>query len=184
MLLLDTDVLSALRRRERNPAVTRWLEAQRTADLYLSVVTVGEIERGIAQQRRRNPPFAEDLATSLAEPSAGVVRRTGAADRHPHRATLGAALRRSRSRQRGSADCRDCAGARPDRRNAQHETLRADGRPGAQPVPGCAVTAPRCEGTAPVPRFDADSACSLPSETVVLGGELAVPCNPQSAQRG
>ena len=65
MLLLDTDVLSALRRRERNPAVTRWLEGQRTADLYLSVVTVGEIERGIAQQRRRNPPFAEDLARWL-----------------------------------------------------------------------------------------------------------------------
>ena len=32
------------------------------ADLHLSVVTVGEIERGITQQQRNNPPFAQDLA--------------------------------------------------------------------------------------------------------------------------
>ena len=60
--LLDTDVLSALRRRERNPAAVRWVETQRTADLYLSVVTVGEIERGITQQQRDDPSFARDLA--------------------------------------------------------------------------------------------------------------------------
>ena len=62
MYLLDTDVLSALRRRQQNPAVVRWLEAQRTSDLYLSVVTVGEVERGIVRQRRRDPAFAEALA--------------------------------------------------------------------------------------------------------------------------
>ena len=65
MLLLDTDVLSALRRRERNPELARWVETQRTADLYLSVVTVGEIERGIAQQQRRAPSFARELALWL-----------------------------------------------------------------------------------------------------------------------
>ena len=63
--LLDTDVLSALRRRERNPAAARWIEAQRDTDLYLSVVTVGEIERGIFQQRRHDPSFAEELARWL-----------------------------------------------------------------------------------------------------------------------
>ena len=60
--LIDTDVLSALRRRERNPATVRWVETQRTADLYLSVVTVGEIERGITQQQRNDPSFAQELA--------------------------------------------------------------------------------------------------------------------------
>ncbi len=65
MFLLDTDVLSALRRRERNPGVTRWLEAQRTTDLYLSVVSVGEVERGIRRQRTRDPSFAEELARWL-----------------------------------------------------------------------------------------------------------------------
>lgn len=62
MFLLDTDVLSMLRRRERNPAVARWVAKQRTADLHLSVTSVGEIERGIAQQRRLNPAFADSLA--------------------------------------------------------------------------------------------------------------------------
>ena len=65
MFLIDTDVLSALRRRERNPELVRWVAAQRTTDLYLSVVTVGEIERGIAQQQRRDPSFARDLALWL-----------------------------------------------------------------------------------------------------------------------
>ena len=41
MFLIDTDVLSALRRRDRHPEMVRWLQAQRTADLYLSAVTVG-----------------------------------------------------------------------------------------------------------------------------------------------
>ena len=62
MYLIDTDVLSALRRRHRNPDVVRWIESQRMADLYISVVTVGEIERGIVQQQRQNPDFARDLS--------------------------------------------------------------------------------------------------------------------------
>ena len=65
MFLIDTDVLSALRRRERHPAIVRWVEGQRTADLHISVVTVGEIERSITQQQRHNPAFARDLAVWL-----------------------------------------------------------------------------------------------------------------------
>ena len=65
IFLLDTDVLSALRRRERNPDTVRWVEAQRTSDMYISVVTVGEIERGITQQQQRNPTFARELALWL-----------------------------------------------------------------------------------------------------------------------
>ena len=62
MFLLDTDVLSDLRRRERNPEIVRWMSGQRTADLYLSVVSIGEIERGIARKRSRDPAFARVLA--------------------------------------------------------------------------------------------------------------------------
>ena len=62
MFLLDTDVLSALRRRERQPRIVDWLDRQPTTDLYLSVVTIGEVERGIIQQQRRNPPFSNDLS--------------------------------------------------------------------------------------------------------------------------
>lgn len=63
--LLDTDVLSALRRRERHRPVAEWLENQRTADLHLSVVTIGEVERGIARQRDRDPVFTRELADWL-----------------------------------------------------------------------------------------------------------------------
>ena len=65
MYLVDTDVLSALRRRERNPGIARWVLEQRAADLHLSVLSVGEIERGISQQERVNPEFARALASWL-----------------------------------------------------------------------------------------------------------------------
>ncbi len=65
MFLIDTDVLSALRRRARHPELVRWLQAQRTADLHLSAVTIGEIERGIARQQRRDPSFARELSLWL-----------------------------------------------------------------------------------------------------------------------
>jgi predicted nucleic acid-binding protein len=65
MFLLDTDILSALRRRVRHPEAVAWLEAQRTVNLHLSVVTIGEIERGVAQQERRDPSFAGELARWL-----------------------------------------------------------------------------------------------------------------------
>jgi hypothetical protein len=65
MFLIDTVTLSELRRRQRDPKVVRWFERQRTADLFLSVVSIGEIERGIARQRAIDPDFAEALAAWL-----------------------------------------------------------------------------------------------------------------------
>lgn len=65
MFLLDTDVLSAHRRPDRAPAVANWLSTRRTVDLYLSVVSIGEIERGIARQRVRDAAFADALASWL-----------------------------------------------------------------------------------------------------------------------
>ncbi len=62
MLILDTDVVLLLRRSDRFPDLAAWYAAQDGSDVYLSVVTVGEIERGIERQRSRNPVFAADLA--------------------------------------------------------------------------------------------------------------------------
>lgn len=62
MFLLDTVTLSELRRTRRNLSVVAWMERQRTADLFLSVVSIGEIERGIARQRAADPIFADALA--------------------------------------------------------------------------------------------------------------------------
>ena len=58
MYLLDTVVVSALRRPERNIAVARWLQIQPPEDLYISVITIGEIRYGAARQRRKQPAFA------------------------------------------------------------------------------------------------------------------------------
>jgi predicted nucleic acid-binding protein len=61
MYVLDTNVLSALRRLDRAPKVANWLREQPERQLFLSVITLGEIERGIAQQEQRNREFAADL---------------------------------------------------------------------------------------------------------------------------
>ena len=65
MFLVDTVTLSELRRRERDPMVVAWFERQRTTDLFLSVISIGEIERGIARQRAIDPGFADALAAWL-----------------------------------------------------------------------------------------------------------------------
>jgi len=65
MFLLDTVVMSETRKRNRDLGVVEWLSQQRDADLYLSVVTIGEIERGIQQQESRNPEFARILGQWL-----------------------------------------------------------------------------------------------------------------------
>ena len=63
MFQVDTDILSALRRRDRHLEVVRWLDARRVADLHLHVVTTGEVERGITQQCRQNMTFEADLTS-------------------------------------------------------------------------------------------------------------------------
>ena len=41
MFLIDTVTLSELRKRERDPMVVKWIERQRTTDLFLSVISIG-----------------------------------------------------------------------------------------------------------------------------------------------
>jgi predicted nucleic acid-binding protein len=65
MFLIDTVTLSELRKRERDPSVVKWFERQRTSDLFLSVISIGEIERGIARQRTADPGFSAALSEWL-----------------------------------------------------------------------------------------------------------------------
>jgi toxin FitB len=73
MFLLDTVVLSELRKplRLRNPHLVDWIEAVSSRDLFIGVVTIGEIERGIERQQRLNLRFAASLTAWL-----DVVLRT------------------------------------------------------------------------------------------------------------
>lgn len=55
MYLLDTNVLSELRRRERTrPKVAVWADAVHACDLYLSAITILEIEAGALLVARRD----------------------------------------------------------------------------------------------------------------------------------
>lgn len=64
MYLLDTNVLSELRKRRSgkiDTAVEAWANSVDQADLYLSVITVMEVELGIALLERRDPHQASVL---------------------------------------------------------------------------------------------------------------------------
>jgi hypothetical protein len=45
--LIDTNVISELRRREPEPRVVQWFERRPAGQLYLSVLSLGEIRRGV-----------------------------------------------------------------------------------------------------------------------------------------
>ena len=61
MYLLDTVVLSELRKKERNVGVTAWIVEKRDSTLFISVISIGEIIRGINLQMKVNPNFAQAL---------------------------------------------------------------------------------------------------------------------------
>jgi predicted nucleic acid-binding protein len=53
--LLDTNVLSETRRKKADPGVMAFLQATDSSALYLSVLTIGELRKGIAIKRRTDP---------------------------------------------------------------------------------------------------------------------------------
>jgi predicted nucleic acid-binding protein len=69
MYLLDTNVLSELRKptARASTAVVNWVSARRATDLYLSAVTVLEIELGIARLERRDAARASRIQSWLTE---------------------------------------------------------------------------------------------------------------------
>lgn len=58
MYLLDTNVISELRRQKPHGAVVAWVEAIEDKDLYVSAVTLGEIQAGIEITREQDPEKA------------------------------------------------------------------------------------------------------------------------------
>jgi toxin FitB len=65
MYLLDTNVVSELRRTKPHGAVLAWLESIADADLYLSAVTIGELQAGIEMAREQDPPKAAEIEAWL-----------------------------------------------------------------------------------------------------------------------
>jgi toxin FitB len=53
--LLDTNVISEARKLNCNQNVRSWMTSVRGADLFLSVMVIGEIRQGIERLQRRDP---------------------------------------------------------------------------------------------------------------------------------
>ena len=65
--LLDTNVVSELRKGKRcHAGLARWYATLQDADIFLSVLTLGEIRRGVERIRRRDPASAGVLEDWLA----------------------------------------------------------------------------------------------------------------------
>ncbi len=60
--LLDTDVISELSRKQPAEGVLRFLSTVSPRSVYLSVLTLGELRRGIANKKTGDPAAAERLA--------------------------------------------------------------------------------------------------------------------------
>lgn len=73
--LLDTNVLSELRRRTPNPQVRQWFADRPASTLYLSVLTLGEIRKGIEglSDPVRRLPLIDWLETELPAFFAGRI---------------------------------------------------------------------------------------------------------------
>jgi predicted nucleic acid-binding protein len=61
MYLLDTNVVSELRRPRPHGAVVAWLESVSDRDLHMSAVSLGEIQAGIELTREQDAPKADEL---------------------------------------------------------------------------------------------------------------------------
>lgn len=59
--LLDTNVVSALRVRGRNPVVEKWAASVPVVDQFVAATTISEIERGVIAKERSDPAQGEVL---------------------------------------------------------------------------------------------------------------------------
>jgi hypothetical protein len=59
--LLDTNVVSETRKSRADPGVTAFLRTANEAQLFISVLTLGELRKGVAARRRTDPVAADRL---------------------------------------------------------------------------------------------------------------------------
>lgn len=77
MFILDTNVISELRHGKPNqsPEVRRWAAAHSTGQLFLSAITMLELEQGILALERRTPPQGSALRIWLTGVRAAFIGR-------------------------------------------------------------------------------------------------------------
>jgi toxin FitB len=60
--LLDTNVISELRKPKPHGAVIKWIGTVRDDQIYISAVTIGELQRGIERTRKQNAEKADEIS--------------------------------------------------------------------------------------------------------------------------
>jgi len=60
--LLDTNVLSETRKKQADPKVIAFLTNTDPSTLFISVLTLGELRKGVAQKQRTDPSAAQSIA--------------------------------------------------------------------------------------------------------------------------
>lgn len=70
MFLLDTNVISELRKPKPHGAVVAWLNAVDDAQLFVSAVTIGEIQAGIEMTREQDATKASEIEAWLEQVAA------------------------------------------------------------------------------------------------------------------
>jgi len=63
--LLDTNIVSELRKPRPHGAVIAWLSSLRTDQILISAVTIGELQAGVEQTRRQDPTKADEIESWL-----------------------------------------------------------------------------------------------------------------------
>jgi predicted nucleic acid-binding protein len=63
--LLDTNVISELRRPRPHGAISAWLREASDAEIHLSAVTIGELQAGIEITREQDPAKAAEIESWL-----------------------------------------------------------------------------------------------------------------------
>lgn len=63
--LLDTNVVSELRKRKPHGAVIAWLHTLRPEQIFLSAVTIGELQAGAELTRKNDPTKAMEIENWL-----------------------------------------------------------------------------------------------------------------------
>ena len=83
MFLLDTNVVSELRRAKPHGAVLAWIRSVNDADLNVSAVTLGELQAGVELTREQDEAKAQELQdwVDLMAVSYNVLPMDGAAFR-------------------------------------------------------------------------------------------------------
>jgi toxin FitB len=71
--LLDTNVVSELRKWKPHGAVIAWLETLRAEQIFISAATMGEMQAGVELTRRQDPSKAREIESWLNSIEASYV---------------------------------------------------------------------------------------------------------------